>query len=110
MGVEQTQLKRMPYKILRTDPDPPTPEEIARKEEAIKAQQAALAKQKTAKGGAPALEIEIPKTPEPTFEEKELNHLDTLFTGEKLEQTQSMATLTLKNGLIVQLLGSGEVA
>lgn len=30
--------------IIRTDPDPPTPEEIARKEEAIKTQQAALAK------------------------------------------------------------------
>ena len=110
MGVEQVQLKRRPYKIIRTDPEPPTPEEIARKEEAIKAQQAALAKQRSAKpGGAPIPEVEIPKTPEATFEERELNHLDTLFTDELLTATQSMATLTLKNGLIVQLLGSGEV-
>ena len=109
MGVEQVQMKRLPYKIIRTDPEPPSVEDIARKEEAIKAQQAALAKQKTAKGGAPPPEIEIPKTPEPTFLEKELNHLDTLFSDEMLEACQSMTTLTLKNGLIVQLLGSGEV-
>ena len=44
MGVEQVQLKRRPYKIIRTDPDPPTAEDILRKEEAIKAQQAQLAK------------------------------------------------------------------
>lgn len=110
MGVEQVQIKRLPYKIIRTDPDPPSAEEIARREEAMRAQLAALAKQKNAKGNsAPPPEIEIPKTPEPTFLEKELNHLDTLFSDRMLEAKQSMATLTLKNGLIVQLLGSGEV-
>ena len=102
-------MKRLPYKILRTDPDPPSAEEIAKREEAMRAQLAALAKQKTVKGQAPPPEIEIPKTPEPTFMEKELNHLDTLFSDRMLKATQSMATLTLKNGLIVQLLGSGEV-
>ena len=102
-------MKRLPYKIIRTDPEPPTPEEIARKEEAIKAAQLAMSKQKTAKGNAPPPEVELPKTPEPTFEEKELNFLDTLFANETLDATQAMTTLTLKNGLIVQLLGSGEI-
>ncbi len=55
------------------------------------------------------VEIEIPKTPEPTFLEKEVNHLDELFTDEILEAQQAMATLTLKNGLIIQMLGSGEI-
>ena len=41
--------------------------------------------------------------------EKELNHLDTLFTDEILNENHSMTTLCLKNGLIVQLLGSGEI-
>ena len=41
--------------------------------------------------------------------EKELNHLDTLFTDEMLKDEISLATISLKNGLIVQLLGSGEV-
>jgi len=110
MGVEQVKMKRLPYKIIRTDPEPPTAAEIAHKEELIRQQAAAMAKQKTAKGAnAPVVEIEIPKTPEPTFHEKELNHLDTLFSDDMLENTQSMTTLTLKNGLILQLLGSGEV-
>lgn len=109
MGVEQVQLKRLPYKIIRTDPEPPTAEELAAKEEALKAQAAALAKQKTTKNPGAPVEIPIPKTPEPTFEERELNHLDTLFTDEILEETKSMATMTLKNGLICQLLGSGEI-
>lgn len=69
---------------MKREPEPPSPEDIARKEEAIKAQQAALAKQKTSKGNAALVEIEIPKTPEATFEERELNHLDNLFTDEIL--------------------------
>jgi hypothetical protein len=44
-------MRRMPYKIIRTDPVPPTAEEILAKEEAIKAAQAAAAKQ--AKAGKP---------------------------------------------------------
>ena len=87
IGVEQVQMKRLPYKVIRTDPEPPTPEEIAKKEELIKAHQAALAKQKTAKSNAPPPEIELPKTPEPTFQEKELNHLDSLFSDQMLEAT-----------------------
>jgi len=38
-----------------------------------------------------------------------MNHLDTLYTDEILSEYHSMTTLSLKNGLIVQLLGSGEV-
>jgi len=36
--------------------------------------------------------------------------LDTLFTDEMIQSTQAMATLTLKNGLIIQMLGSGEIS
>lgn len=45
--------------------------------------------------------MDIPKTPEPTFMEKEMNHLDTLFTDDLLKDNISLATLSLKNGLIV---------
>jgi hypothetical protein len=38
MGVEQVQMKRLPYKIIRVDPEPPSAEKIARKEEAFRAQ------------------------------------------------------------------------
>ena len=38
MGVEQVQMKRLPYKVIRTDPEPPSAEEIARREELVKQQ------------------------------------------------------------------------
>jgi len=38
-----------------------------------------------------------------------MNFLDDLFTDDVLERAQSLATVTLKNGLIVQYLGSGHV-
>lgn len=36
LGIEQVQMKRLPYKVIRTDPEPPSAEEIAKKEELIK--------------------------------------------------------------------------
>jgi len=43
-------MKRLPYKVIRTDPEPPSAEEIARREDLIKQQQAALLKSKGGKG------------------------------------------------------------
>ena len=36
LGIEQVQMKRLPYKVIRTDPEPPSAEEIAKREELIK--------------------------------------------------------------------------
>ena len=54
-------------------------------------------------------DFNIPKTPQPRWETKPMNFLDDLFTDDVLERAQSLATVTLKNGLIVQYLGSGHV-
>lgn len=54
-------------------------------------------------------DFNIPKTPKPRWETRPLNYLDELFADDVLDQPESMATITLKNGLIVQYLGSGNV-
>lgn len=67
-------------KLIRIDPPKPTPEEIAAREEAIKAAQAAAAK---SKGKASQLSqipiIEEYKAPEPTWEPEPLSYLDKFF-------------------------------
>ena len=108
LGVEQVALRRNPYKMIRIDPAPPTAEEIAAKEALIKQKQEATLKASKA-GKPPPTDIIIPETPQPTFEQKELNHLDELFSDEMVGETQSMATVTLANGLIVQYMGNGRV-
>jgi hypothetical protein len=65
------------------DPPPPTAEEVAAKLEAKKAYEAAQAKSQRS-GGKVVNEIEIPKTPEPTYEEEPMNHLDELFTEDMI--------------------------
>lgn len=57
----------------------------------------------------PPTDIEIPKTPQPTWEEKAPNHLDSLFNDEELAVPHARTNLTFKNGLIVQFLGNGHV-
>jgi hypothetical protein len=54
-------------------------------------------------------DIEIPKTPQPTWETAPLNYLDTLYVDAELEKCKARSTLTFKNGLIVQYLGNGHV-
>jgi hypothetical protein len=54
-------------------------------------------------------DFNIPKTPRPRWETKPLNYLDELFTEEIMGGPSALATLTLKNGLIVQYLASGHV-
>ena len=54
-------------------------------------------------------DIEIPKTPQPTWETEPLNYLDTLFDDSQLAESRARTTLTFKNGLIVQYLGNGHV-
>ena len=108
LGVEQVALRRNLYKQIRIDPVPPTAEEIAAKEALIKQKQEATAKAAKA-GKPPPTDIVIPETPQPTFEQKELNHLDELFADDMVGETQSMATATLANGLIVQYMGNGRV-
>jgi hypothetical protein len=103
-------VKRNPQKTIRIDPPIPTAEEIAAKEEAIKAYQAAVTKAQQKKQPIPHMDdFNIPKTPQPRWETKPLNFLDTLFTEEVLNKPQSLATITLRNGLILQYLGSGHV-
>ena len=108
LGVEQVALKRNPYKQIRIDPAPPTAEEIAAKAALVTQLREATAKAAKA-GKPPPTDIVIPETPRPTYEQKELNHLDELFTDDMVGQTQSMATVTLANGLIVQYMGNGRV-
>ena len=94
--------------MIRIDPIPPTAEEITAKEALIKQKQEATLKAQKS-GKPPPTDIVIPETPQPTFEQKELNHLDELFTEEMIDKNQSMATITLANGLIVQYMGNGTV-
>ena len=54
-------------------------------------------------------DFNIPKTPQPRWETRPLNYLDELFTDNELEKAQALATITLKNGLILQYLGTGHV-
>ena len=90
------------------NPPEPTPEEIAYKLEQQKKFQEAAAK--AAKSNKPPpTDIEIPKTPQPTWEEKAPNHLDSLFNDEELAVPHARTNLTFKNGLIVQFLGNGHV-
>lgn len=110
LAVEQVMVKRCPQKTIRIDPPIPTPEEITQKEEAIKQWQAAVTKAQSKKQPIPSMDdFNIPKTPQPRWETKPMNFLDDLFTDDVLERAQSLATVTLKNGLIVQYLGSGHV-
>lgn len=83
LGVEQVILDRNGQKTVRVDPPPPTAEEVAAKLEAKKAYEAAQAKSQRS-GGKVVNEIEIPKTPEPTYEEEPMNHLDELFTEDMI--------------------------
>ena len=99
-------MKRNERKTIRVDPPPPTAEEIAAKEEAIKQYQIALQKQQRT-GNKQPIDIQVPKTPEPTWVEEPLGHLDELFNDNMIDSNTSLATLTLANGLFVQYLGTG---
>lgn len=89
-------------------PPLPTQQEIDFKLEQIKKyQEAALKAQKTNK--PLVTDIEIPKTPQPTWESQPLNYLDSLYSDEDMEQCHALTTLTFKNGLIVQVLGNGHI-
>lgn len=109
MGVEQIKMQRNPQMEIEVAPPAPTPEEIAYKLEQQKKYNEAQAKlTKQNKAGAP-IDIEIPKTPQPTWEEAPFNFLDTLYKDEDLKESKARTTLTFKNGLIVQYLGNGHV-
>jgi len=101
MLVEQVAMKRNDQRLIKIDPPKPTPEEIAAREEAIKAAQAAAAKKPGNKKDATAPVIEEYKEPEPTWEPQEFNFLDHLFDDQPLEVSKAMTTLTFNNGLIV---------
>lgn len=85
---------------IEVPPPAPTPEEITYKLEQQKKFQEAAAK--AAKTNKPApTDIEIPKTPQPTWEEAPFNYLDNLYDDEQLKECKARTTLTFKNGLIV---------
>jgi len=108
MGLEQIKMQRNPQRTVQVPPPPPTPEEIAYKiEQQRKYQEAATKATKTNK--PMPTDIEIPKTPQPTWEEAPLSYLDKLFSDDELAQSRARTTLTFKNGLIVQYLGNGHV-
>lgn len=108
MAVEQCQMQRNPQKLIQVMPPPPTQQEIDFKLEQIKKyQEAALKAQKANK--PLVTDIEIPKTPQPTWEPQPFNFLDTLYTDEDMLECRALTTLTFKNGLIVQILGSGHI-
>jgi hypothetical protein len=89
-------------------PPLPTQQEIDFKLEQIRKYQEAAAKaQKTNK--PLVTDIEIPKTPQPTWESQPLNYLDSLYSDEDMEKCHALTTLTFKNGLIVQVLGNGHI-
>ena len=89
-------------------PPEPTPEEIAYKLEQQKKFQEAAAKAAKA-NKPPPTDIEIPKTPQPTWETAPPNFLDTLYNDDDLGESRARTNLTFKNGLIVQFLGNGYV-
>lgn len=108
MGLEQIKMQRNPQRTIQVPPPAPTPEEIAFKLEQQKKYAEAAAKAQKTNKPMPT-DIEIPKTPQPTWREAPLNYLDTLFVDEDLAQCKARTTLTFKNGLIVQHLGNGHV-
>lgn len=90
-------------------PPEPTAEEIAAQEAAAKAA-AAAAKKKGGKKGAEPVPVVEEKKEEPVIEYEEPSYLDGLWEDEQISTFQgTTSTITLKNGLIVQLLPSGEV-
>jgi len=93
-------MERNPQKTIKVMPPAPTPEEIAYKLEQQK--KFAEAAQRALKTNKPApTDIEIPKTPQPTWETAPFNYLDTLFDDNDLKRSLARTTLTFKNGLIV---------
>jgi hypothetical protein len=80
--VESVRVDMNERKLIRIDPPKPTPEEIAAREEAIKAAQEAAKKNK---GKGSALSqipiIEEYKEPEPTWEPEPLSYLEQLFAS-----------------------------
>jgi len=81
MLVENVKIDMNERKLIRIDPPKPTPEEIAAREEKIKAAQIAASKSK----GKNAQNIHVPtmddfKDPEPTWEPESLSFLDQIFT------------------------------
>jgi len=58
----------------------------------------------------PPTDIIIPETPKCTWETEALQYLDKLYSDEDLESVQSRTTLTFKNGLVAQFMGSGHIS
>lgn len=91
-------------------PPEPTPEEIAAQEAAAKA---AAANKKSAlsnkKGQEPAAVVEE-KKPEPVVEFEDPDFLDGLWEDHEVDGLHGLlSTVTLKNGLLIQLLPTGDV-
>lgn len=109
MMIEAVRAERNKQKVIEIKPPEPTPEEIAAREEALKAAQAAAAK--SAKKGQPPPEIPEQKPPEPIFKELEPNFLDSLFKDSELGAATEgpCITNTMKNGLIVRHMPNGDI-
>lgn len=109
MMIEAVRAERNKQKVIEIKPPEPTPEEIAAREEALKAAQAAAAK--NAKKGQPPPEIPEQKPPEPIFKELEPNFLDSLFKNKDVGASTEgpCITNTMKNGLIVRHMPNGDI-
>lgn len=108
LGVEHITMARNPQRTIKIPARQMTVEEKAYQNE----QKAKLA-EATAKAlkanKPPPTDIEIPKDPEPTWEQESLSYFDLLYSDEEMNKSQAKSTLTFKNGLIVQYLGSGHI-